>query len=133
MKIKAASGHSCYVSDLDKTAAFYEKLGLTVKTRTKDRIIIYLNWYRIDFVLFDNESIPEIQKEIKSKNKGDGVFLYFSVDSVDDTYKEVLDLGLKPINEPKDMSWGNREFIIRDPDGYKVVFFKRKVAKNPTD
>jgi catechol 2,3-dioxygenase-like lactoylglutathione lyase family enzyme len=133
MKLKAASGYACYVKDLDKTAGFYEKLGLVIKERKSDRLIIYLNWYRIDFVVRDTESMPEIQKEADSAHKGDGVFLYFSVDDVDETYKEVLALGLQPASEPQDMSWGNREFTVRDPDGYKVVLFKRKVAKNPTD
>lgn len=133
MKLKAASGYACYVKDLDKTAEFYQKLGLQIKSRTDDRLIVYLNWYRIDFVAADKENIPEIQKELKVGNKGAGVFLYFSVDSVDDAYKEALSLGLKPVSEPKDMPWGNRELIILDPDGYKVVLFKRKVAKNPTD
>jgi uncharacterized glyoxalase superfamily protein PhnB len=96
-------------------------------------LIVYLNWYRIDFVAIDKESKPDIQKEASLENKGAGIFLYFSVDNVDETYKEVLSMGLKPLSEPQDMSWGNREFIIRDPDGYKIVLFKRKVAKNPTD
>ncbi len=133
MKLKAASGYACYVSDLEKSAKFYEKLGLLVKKRTSERLIIYLNWYRIDLVAIDNESSPEIKSEINSDNKGNGVFLYFSVDDVDETYKELLSLGIKPDSEPKDMSWGNREFVIKDPDGYKIVIFKRKVAKNPTD
>lgn len=133
MKLKAASGYACYVKDLDKTAAFYEKLGLQIKKRSSDRLIAYLNWYRIDFVVTDKENKPDVQKEAELDNKGAGVFLYFSVENVDEAYKEAVSLGLKPTNEPQDMSWGNREFIIRDPDGYKVVLFKRKVAKNPTD
>ena len=133
MKLKAASGYACYVKDLNKTAEFYEKLGLQIKTRSADRLIVYLNWYRIDFVAIDKENKPDIQKEASLENKGAGIFLYFSVDNVDETYKEVLSMGLKPVSEPQDMSWGNREFIIRDPDGYKIVLFKRKVAKNPTD
>lgn len=133
MKLKAASGYSCYVKDLDKTAEFYQELGLQVKSRTADRMIIYLNWYRIDFVVADKDNLPEIQAELKAVPKGAGVFLYFSVDDVDEAYKEILSLGLKPVSEPKDMPWGNRELIILDPDGYKLVLFKRKVAKNPTD
>jgi catechol 2,3-dioxygenase-like lactoylglutathione lyase family enzyme len=133
MKIKAASGYACYVRDLDKTAEFYQKLGLQIKSRSSDRIILYINWYRIDFVQSDTESTSEVQKELASAEKGAGLFLYFSVDNVDEAYQDVVAAGLKPIAEPKDMSWGNREFTVRDPDGYKLVFFKRKVAKNPTD
>lgn len=125
MKLKAASGYACIVSDLDKTAKFYEKLGLKIKDRTSNRLIIYLNWYRIDFFTVGKDDNATLQKEAKIKDKGTGVYLYFSVDSVDDTYKEVVKLGLKPMAEAEDESWGNREFILEDPDGYKIVFFKK--------
>lgn len=132
MKLKAASGYTCYVRDLDKTAEFYEKLGLVIKKRSVNRVTIYLNWYRIDFVSSDSENDASVRAEAGTDQKGAGVFFYFSVKDVDQAYAEVIALGLRPTNEPHDMSWGNREFVLRDPDGYKLVLFKRIVAKNPT-
>jgi len=58
-------------------------------------------------------------------NKGAGLYLYISVDNVDKFYKKLLSKKLKPSSAPRDWPWGNREFVIRDPDGYKLVFFKR--------
>lgn len=133
MKLKSAAGYACYVKDLDKTLAFYESLGLPAKERTANRAIIYLNWYRIDFLAADTYNPAEVQAELNSDTKGTGVFLYFSVDDVDAAYVEAVKLGLKPACEPHDVAWGNREFIIEDPDGYKLVLFKRKLAKNPLD
>jgi len=131
MKLKGASGYSYYVSDIDKTAEFYEKLGLQIREKTADRIVIYLNWYRIDLVKPTETDYKEFHDEAASKDKGAGVFLYFSVDDVDATYQEMLDLGLEPTTKPQDQPWGNREFVLQDPDGYKLVIFKRKAAKNP--
>ncbi|HSX14874.1 MAG TPA: VOC family protein [Candidatus Saccharimonadales bacterium] len=131
MKLKGASGYSYYVSDLDKTADFYTKLGLQIKERTDNRIVIYLNWYRIDLVKAGPEDYAEFRDEADKGDKGAGVFLYFNVDDVDATYKELADAGIKPATEPADQPWGNREFVILDPDGYKLVIFKRKAAKNP--
>jgi len=133
MKLKSGAGYACYVKDIDKTAEFYEKLGLQIKERTSERLVIYLNWYRIDFFSAKEDLMPEFQKDTNSDNLGAGVFFYYSVDDVDETYKEMVKLGLKPTNEPADQRWGNREFTICDPDGYKIVLFKRKVAKNPLD
>lgn len=133
MKLKSGAGYGCLIKDIDKTAEFYQKLGLEIKERSSDRLIIYLNWYRIDFFSSKEDLQPEFQKDASIDAKGAGVFFYFSVDDVDATYKEMLSLGLKPANEPKDQRWGNREFTICDPDGYKIVIFKRKVAKNPLD
>jgi catechol 2,3-dioxygenase-like lactoylglutathione lyase family enzyme len=133
MKLKSAAGYSCLVTDLNKTADFYEKLGLQIKKRENNRLIIYLNWYRIDFVKIEETDRADLRKEAALENKGAGVFLYFSVDNVDETYEEMISLGLTPETKPKDEHWGNREFVIRDPDGYKLVIFKRKVAHNPLD
>lgn len=133
MKLKGASGYSCYVSDLDKTAEFYQTLGLEIKERRADRLIIYLNWYRIDFNLAGEYDYPQFRDEAQSTDKGAGIFLYFSVDDVDGTYDEVVSMGLNPVTKPQDQPWGNREFVLLDPDGYKLVFFKRKIPKNPQD
>lgn len=133
MKLKSAAGYVCFVDNIDKTAAFYKSLGLTVKQQTGTRLVLYLNWYRIDCVKITNQDDTMFQKEAELQNKGAGMYLYFSVDDVDETYKEILSLGLKPSGEPKDQPWGNREFVLRDPDGYKLVIFKRQTAKKPTD
>jgi hypothetical protein len=33
---------------------------------------------------------------------------------------------MKPLGEPEVRPSGNREFVLRDPDGYKLVFFQKK-------
>jgi hypothetical protein len=37
----------------------------------------------------------------------------------------VIASGLQPASEPIELR-GNREFLLLDPDGYRLVFFKRK-------
>lgn len=131
--MKSVSGVVCYVKDAAKTADFYEKLGFTFKKREADYVSVRLNWFWIDFVPADTEQKPEFKKEATAEKKGTGMFLYISVDDVDAFYQALLDKGLQPSSEPRD--WpvglpdgrqGNREFVIRDPDGYKLVFFKKK-------
>jgi len=41
-------------------------------------------------------------------------------------YSYLLSKKLKPSTKPQDQPSGNREFIRRDPDGYKLMIFKRK-------
>ncbi len=126
MKIKSVSGFTIYVKDLDKTVKFYEGLGFDFKKKAENRATGYMNWYSIDFVAADKETNPEFLKEAKSENRGNGIYINLSVDDVDGAYKQLVSEGLKPSSEPRDWPWGNREFVIRDPDGYKLVFFKRK-------
>jgi catechol 2,3-dioxygenase-like lactoylglutathione lyase family enzyme len=126
MKMKSVSGIVAYVKDIEKTAAFYETLGFQFEKREANHISLRLNWFWIDFHPQNKEEKKEFQKEANLANKGAGMFLYISVDDVDEFYNGLLREGLKPSSEPRDWPWGNREFVIRDPDGYKLVFFKRK-------
>jgi hypothetical protein len=36
---------------------------------------------------------------------------------------QVQEDGITPSTEPKDWPWGQREFVVRDPDRYKPVFY----------
>jgi catechol 2,3-dioxygenase-like lactoylglutathione lyase family enzyme len=136
MKMKSIAGMVFYVKDLKQTAKFYETLGFLVTKNEENHLSIRLNWFWIDFHPQDKQSlrsfqdlkedIPEFQKEAVLEPKGAGEFLYISVEEIDDFYKELIKKGLKPASEPKDYPWGNREFILKDPDGYKLVFFQKK-------
>ena len=126
MKLKSVSGFSCYVKDLNATAKFYESLGFLMSKWDEKRLSIRLNWYSIDFIQIDKEENLEFQKEAKAENKGAGLYINLSVDDVDAMYQELIEKGFKPSSKPRDWPWGTREFVLRDPDGYKLVFFKKK-------
>ena len=51
-----------------------------------------------------------------------GMYIYIRVDDVDVEYDRQIGLGLQPHTQPRDWDWGNREFITKDPDGYKLCF-----------
>ena len=125
MKLKSVSGLVCYVKDLNKTIKFYEDLGFVFRKKEETSATAYVNWYWIQFLAIDKETKPNFKEEAVLENKGAGVYTYLSVDDVDEAYKELVSKGLKPSTQPKDWPWGNREFVIRDPDGYKIVVFNR--------
>ncbi len=49
--------------------------------------------------------------------------IYIKVDDVDVEYNRQEKLGLTPATKPSNWEWGNREFILKDPDGYKLCFW----------
>ena len=124
MKLKSRAGFSCYVTDLGKTIQFYEALGVEFKVKKDDHAVAYINWYRMDFISVSKADRPEFVDQSELQNKGLGVFLNFSVDNVDESYQELVEKGLKP-SEPRKFL-DNYEFVVTDPDGYKIVIFKRK-------
>jgi catechol 2,3-dioxygenase-like lactoylglutathione lyase family enzyme len=126
MKMKSVSGIACYVKDLNKTIEFYEAIGFDFRKKEEAHATAYLNWFWIDFLPISKEDKAEFQEEALMENKGGGLYLYISVEDVDEFYAGLRSKGLKPTSVPRDWPWGNREFVLRDPDGYKLVFFKRK-------
>ena len=129
MKLRSVSGLVCYVKDIKKTAAFYDALGFAIDKNEPDHLSIHLNWFWMDFHPQDKEDKPEFQKEANLENKGAGLFVYVSVEDVDEFYEGLVAKGIKLSSEPRDWPWGNREFVVRDPDGYKIVIFKRLKRK----
>jgi catechol 2,3-dioxygenase-like lactoylglutathione lyase family enzyme len=126
MKPNSISGITCYVKDLGKTAEFYEAIGFRRGKEEPDRVTFYVNWFFVTFIAQDREEDTELRKEAQLPSKGSGLFLYIKVDDVEDFHKAVLAKGMKPLREPKVRPSGNREFILRDPDGYKLAFFQKK-------
>lgn len=125
MELKSVSGFICYVKDIDKTAEFYEGLGFRIGTKEDDYLSVYLNWFSIEFMAQDKEGKPDFKKEAQAEPKGIGIFINVKVADVDEAYKAIVAKHLKPSSEPRDWPWGNREFVLRDPDGYKLVFWNK--------
>lgn len=124
MDLKSVSGLTFFVKDIKKTAGFYEALGFKVEKQEKDYLLVRLNWFSMDFVA---------QKERDSDPKGKGICINISVGDVDESYRKVLDAGLKPSSEPRDFAQGFRNFVIQDPDGYNLVMFKRQKPRSPAE
>ena len=115
MKVNSISGITCDVQDLARTAEFYETIGFRRGKEDADRITFYVNWFFVTLVA----------RESDAPVKGAGVFTYVKVDDLDDYYQAVVAAGLKPEGEPE-ARHGQREFVLRDPDGYGLVFFEKK-------
>jgi catechol 2,3-dioxygenase-like lactoylglutathione lyase family enzyme len=126
MKVNSISGITCYVKDLARTAEFYETLGFRRGKEDEDHVTFYVNWFFVTFIAQDSEADAELRKEARLKRKGSGTFLYVKVDGIDDFHEGVVSEGMEPMGEPEVRPSGNREFMLRDPDGYNLAFFQKK-------
>lgn len=120
VKPNSISGIICFVGDLDKTQAFYESLGFRGGKREDYSLIVYVNWFWIQFLKADDRTLPKNPSDMVASQ-----FIYISVTDADETYKELISKGIKSATEPKDFITGRREVIVSDPDGYKLVFFQK--------
>lgn len=123
--LKSLSSLLLYVSNPVKSARFYQDLGFLPSKEDQDISEVRLNWFKIQFVDQDSaKENPEFTKEAFADPKGSGLYIYISVENVDEYYQQLKSKNIETSSEPRDWSWGNREFVVRDPDGYKLVFYQ---------
>jgi predicted enzyme related to lactoylglutathione lyase len=58
-------------------------------------------------------------------------FVQLMIEGLDDYHREISSRGADVISEPADKHWGLREFVIRTPDGHRIMFSEpiRKAAR----
>lgn len=118
--IKRLHSNLFLVRDVEKTAEFYKKLGFEVEA-SKDVARIKPDDFTFAFI--DEES-ARIYNDAGDEPRGLGIYTYVEVDDVDVHYEMIKANGVMPHTEPKSWPHGKREFVVKDPDGYKIVFYK---------
>jgi len=102
--------------DLQKSKDFYvELLGFNVKYDS--------DWYiqlcspedsEIEYGIIqqDHELVPE-----EYRNAPTGMYVTFVVNDVNTTYEKALEMNVPIIQEPRNEFYGQRRFLVKDPNG----------------
>jgi len=110
-----------WVADNKLSEKFYKKLGFVVTHSDDQYSEAELGGFKIWLLTMRDEA--EFAKDALAAERGRGQYTYIYVDDVDAKYAELNKIGIQPATEPRDWPWGNREFIVKDPDGYKLCFW----------
>lgn len=116
------SGLLFWVQENKLSEKFYKKLGFTVIHSEDQYSVAELGSFQITLLNMRDEE--KFSKDAMAAEKGRGMYAYIRVDDVDGEFDKLRDAGIKPATEPKDWPWGNCEFIVKDPDGYKLCFWQ---------
>ncbi len=114
--IEAISALTLATADMARSYAFYEALGFRVRYGGPDAAFTSFELRAGYLNLAAREAPP-------SGSLGGAwgrVILY--VEDVDAVHARALELGLEPEAAPRDASWGERFFHLRDPDGHELSF-----------
>ena len=111
-----------WVQENELSAKFYKKLGFSVVRNADDHSVVSLNGFEITLVSMRDEEA--FSRDAMSADKGRGMYVYIHADDVDELYEELVGKGFNPASRPKDWEWGNREFVLKDLDGYKLCFWQ---------
>jgi catechol 2,3-dioxygenase-like lactoylglutathione lyase family enzyme len=126
MNVQSISGLNCYVEDLDRTARFYEAIGFRRGKEKPGRITFYVNWFFVTSIAQDHEAEADAGMSTAARDKRAGQFVFLKVEDIDAFHEGLVAKGIEPAGEPQKRSSGNRELLVRDPDGYGFVFFQKK-------
>jgi catechol 2,3-dioxygenase-like lactoylglutathione lyase family enzyme len=59
------------------------------------------------------------------RGRADAGWLLIEVDDVDAFHDSVRERGANIVESPRDLSWGHRDFGVREPGGLTLYFFSR--------
>ena len=111
------------VRDVEKSIAFYEKLGLKLIVKSTPK------YARFECPAGDatfslhhtDEHLPE-----------SSTWLYFETETLDEDVKRLQEMGIELEELPTDQSWLWREARLKDPDGHTIIlYFAGKNRKDP--
>ena len=103
------------VTDLSRSIAFYERLGLTLIVRAEDRYARF----ELPFgnATFSLHHAPEVRTPT-------GVVVYFECEDLDERVALLVESGIVFDTPPTDQPWLWREAYTRDPDGHVICLFR---------
>lgn len=100
--------------DLEKSIPFYEKLGLKLIVKSLP------HYARFEcpngastFSLHQTDNLP----------KGEGIYVYFECDQLDEEVERLKNDGIEFELEPTDQSWLWREARLKDVDENQLILF----------
>ena len=100
--------------DVEKAIRFYQKLGLEIIVKALP------NYAR--FVCPDGNTTFSIH-QVEELPKGEGIYVYFECEDLDNKVKELKDVGILFDENPTDKTWLWREARLKDPDNNQIVLF----------
>ena len=108
------------VADIDRSIEFYTKqLDFEVEFRYQG---FYAGIIKDGFSVHLKSGHPS-HEERKNKQENEDLDIVFSVQKVEDLYKEYLGKGIEILQPLCDRPYG-KEFYIVDPDGYVLAFLE---------
>ncbi|MDC6367394.1 MULTISPECIES: VOC family protein [Flavobacteriaceae] len=100
--------------DLSKSIPFYQKLGL--------QLIVEALPHYARFECPDGQSTFSLH-QTKSLPQGEGIYVYFECENLDDVVNELIKKGIVFEHIPLDQRWLWREARLKDPDGNQLILY----------
>jgi catechol 2,3-dioxygenase-like lactoylglutathione lyase family enzyme len=101
------------VLSVEKSIAFYQQLGLTLIVQALPN---YARFVCTNGATFSLHHVNELRK-------GDGVWIYFEIENLDDYVSELINKGFVLEEMPNDKTWLWRECRLKDLDNNQLILY----------
>jgi catechol 2,3-dioxygenase-like lactoylglutathione lyase family enzyme len=101
--------------DVGKAVVFYKKLGL--------ELIVFGGEHYARFLCPDGNSTFSVH-QVESLPKGEGVYVYFECESLDEQVEILRNDGVTFDEGPIDQPWLWREARLKDSDGNQLILYQ---------
>jgi catechol 2,3-dioxygenase-like lactoylglutathione lyase family enzyme len=102
------------VLNVEKAIVFYQQLGLTLIVKSLPHYARFL---------CTNGSTTFSLHEVSELPKGDGVWIYFEIENLDDYVNELIKKGFVFEEMPNDKTWLWRECRLKDLDNNQLILY----------
>ena len=109
------------VLNIETSIEFYKLLGLKLIVNSTNRYA--------RFECPQGDSTFSLHK-VDQLLIGEGVWIYFEVENLDEKFKELKNKGVDFLTEPTDQTWLWKEAKLLDPDGNTLILYKAGENRN---
>ena len=113
--------------DLQRSAAFYERLGFREVYRNDRGIAMAAGSAQLFLFACRRKDAPPVGRELGLFGNPPGIdHISFAVEDVDGLYDALKAAGVGFDGRPEDQSWGARMVGLKDPDGNNLYLLQRR-------
>ena len=111
-------------NDVERLASFYEHVTHGVRVQTVEMFAEIYTESALLAIGSPQTLLPFDGTGSLTPESNNSAILEFRVNDVDAEYERLKDyLGVRVVQKPKSMPWGNRSLLVSDPDGTMVNLF----------
>lgn len=112
-----------YTTDVNRTADFFESLGIALVGRDAGKVVLHFGSFDLHYILNTSEPFEEY-KYITSGPYGQGIIFYIETLDIEVVFSKISEVGGTVRSSIFENKWDCKEFLAEDPNGYKFAFYQ---------
>jgi catechol 2,3-dioxygenase-like lactoylglutathione lyase family enzyme len=124
--IKSVDNIGICTTDVARSVAFYQKLGLSEAYRNDRGVMMAADEVHLFIFATRQCNPPAVERQLGLFDNPPGIdHISFAVANVDALYSTLRDVGVVFGGPPEDQSWGARMVGLKDPDGNNLYLLQK--------